>query len=79
MKTIIITDELLEEAINAELQALQLEKIAPEPEPKSKESSIEYRMSKYVALRVDFLDTAEELRLYTEAIYNAVIWGQKLR
>lgn len=79
MKTMIITDELLEQAIEAELQALQLDKIAPVPEPKSKESSIEYRMSKYAALGVDFLDTAEELRLYTEAIYNAVMWGKKLR
>lgn len=71
MKPIVITEEYI-----ADQLAIELDKIAQQADESTRNSSIEYRMAKYAALNVDFIDTVEELRLYTNAIYNAVMWGK---
>jgi len=31
------------------------------------------------ALKVDFLDSKEEIKLYAASLYNAMIWGRKVK
>ncbi|NDV84885.1 hypothetical protein [Bacteroides sp. 51] len=79
MKPITINEEIITEELIAQLQAEELQKIEQETYGISREASIEYRMAKYAALNVDFIETAEEMRLYTDAIYGAICWGQNVR
>lgn len=37
-----------------------------------------YAESLKAALKVDFLTSSEELRLYATSIYNAVMWGREV-
>lgn len=74
----LFTDEYTIEALIAELEAFDLQKLAEQTGKISKYKTIEYRMAKYAALNVDFLETEEEFRLYADAIYNAVTWGQNI-
>lgn len=79
MEPIMLTEENITEELIAQLQAEELQKLEQEALGISREASIEYRMAKYAALNVGFIETAEEMRLYTDAIYNAIRWGQSVR
>jgi len=67
-----ITEELI-----AELAAFDFQKFKEQADYSIKQSTIEYRMAKYAALNVDFVETVNELHLYTNAIYDAIVWGKK--
>jgi len=79
MKPFMITEENITDELISQLEADEMQRIQCETDGLDKETSIEYRMAKYAALNVDFIETAEELRLYTDAIYNAVVWGKTIR
>lgn len=42
-------------------------------------NKILYRRAQSAALRVDFLDTKEELNLYVKALYRAMKWGKTVK
>lgn len=70
--------ENITEALIAQLQAEELQKIANETSGIHPETSPVYRMAKRAALRVDFIETVQELRLYTDALCRAISWGQAI-
>lgn len=38
-----------------------------------------YSESIRVALEVDFLSSKEEIKMYATSLYNAMIWGRKVK